>query len=91
MIKMIIRCRNPRMRHVSRPRSVGLDWLFERIKVKSNFQVKYVNTTQQVADLLTKGYEHWTQLTRLFGLMARRTYSSPTLVLACLEEKCRKH
>ena len=54
-------------------------WLCERVTVNSNVQVKYVNTTQQVADVLTKGsfsQKHGTQLTRLFGLLTHQTHSS---------------
>ena len=41
VIKMIIKGRSPRMRHVSRTHKVALDWLFDRInldrkKSKSN-------------------------------------------------------
>ena len=33
VIKMIIKCRRPTMRHVSRTHRVALDWLFDRINV----------------------------------------------------------
>ena len=33
VIKMIIKCRSPTMRHVSRTHRVALDWLFDRINL----------------------------------------------------------
>ena len=55
VIKMCIKCRSPNMRHVGRTHRVDLDWLFERIHKDPAISIKYVNTKQQLADLLTKG------------------------------------
>ena len=44
VIKMIIKGRNPTMRHVSRTHRVALDWLFERINVDPKIQIKYIDT-----------------------------------------------
>ena len=55
VIKMIIKGRSPTMRHVSRTHRVGLDWLFDRINLDSKIQVKYIDTKNQLADILTKG------------------------------------
>ena len=43
------------MRHVSRSHRVALDWLFDRINLDTNIQVKYFDTKSQLADMLTKG------------------------------------
>ena len=55
VIKMIIRGRSPTMRHVSRTHRVALDWLFDRINLDSKIQIKYIDTKNQLADILTKG------------------------------------
>ena len=55
VIKMIIKGRSPKMRDVSRTHRVALDWLFDRINLDSKIQVKYINTKNQLADILTKG------------------------------------
>ena len=55
VIKMIIKGRSPTMRHVSRTHRVALDWLFDRINLDSKIQVKYIDTKNQLADILTKG------------------------------------
>ena len=55
VIKMIIKGRSPTMRHVSRTHRVALDWLFDRINLDSKVQIKYIDTKNQLADILTKG------------------------------------
>ena len=55
VIKMCAKCRSPNMRHVGRTHRVDLDWLFERIQKDPAISIKYVNTKQQLADILTKG------------------------------------
>ena len=55
VIKMIIKGRIPTMRHVSRTHRVALDWLFDRINLDPQIQIKYIDTTNQLADILTKG------------------------------------
>ena len=55
VIKMIIKGRNPTMRHVSRTHRVALDWLFDRINLDPKIQIKYSDTKNQLADILTKG------------------------------------
>ena len=55
VIKMTIKGRSPTLRHVSRTHSVPLDWLFDRIKLDPKIQIKYVDTKNQPADILTKG------------------------------------
>ena len=55
VIKMIIKGRSPTMRHVSRTHRVAFDWLFDRINLDSKIQIKYIDTKNQLADILTKG------------------------------------
>ena len=54
VIKLIILGRSPTMRHVSRTHRVALDWLFDRINLDSKIQIKYIDTKNQLADILTK-------------------------------------
>ena len=58
VIKMIMKGRSPTMRHVSRTHRVALDWLFDRINLDSKIQIKYIDTQNQLADILTKGEFH---------------------------------
>ena len=44
VIKMIMKGRSPTTRHVSRTHRVALDWLFDRINLESQIQIKYVDT-----------------------------------------------
>ena len=55
VIKMIIKGKSPTMRHVSRTHRVAFDWLFDRINLDPNIQIKYIDTKNQLADMLTKG------------------------------------
>ena len=55
VIKMIIKGRSPTMRHVSRIHRVALDGLFDRVNLDPKIQIKYVDTNNQLADMLTKG------------------------------------
>ena len=71
VIKMIIKGRSPRMRHVSRTHRVALDWLFNRINLDSKIQIKYIDTKNQLADILTKGNftrDEWNHLLSLFKI-----------------------
>ena len=54
VIKMIIKGRSPTMRYVSRTHRVALDWLFDRINLDPKIQIKYIDTKNQLADILTK-------------------------------------
>ena len=54
VIKMIMIGRSPTMRHVSRTHRVALDWLFDRINLDPKIQIKYIDTKNQHADILTK-------------------------------------
>ena len=59
------------MRHVSRTHRVALDWLFDRINLDSKIQTKYIDTKNQLADILTKGSftrDEWNHLLNLFNI-----------------------
>ena len=58
VIKMIIKDRSPTIRHVSRTHRVALDLLFDRINLDPNVQIMYVESQNQLADILTKGQFH---------------------------------
>ena len=87
VIKVIIKGRSPTMRHVSRTHRVALGWLFDRINLDPKIQIKYIDTKNQLADMLTKGNftrDEWNHLLCLFNIfhfsstvcsegMARRT------------------
>ena len=71
VIKMIIKGRSPIMRHVSRTHRVALDWLFDRINLHPKIQIKYIDTKNQLADILTKGNltrDEWNHLLCLFNI-----------------------
>ena len=71
VIKMIIKGRSPTMRHVSRTHRVALDWLFDRINLDPKIQIKYVDTKNQLVDILTKGNftrDEWNNLLCLFNI-----------------------
>ena len=50
VIKMIIKGRS-----LTRTHRVALDWLFDRINLDPKIQIKYIDTKNQLADILTKG------------------------------------
>ena len=71
VIKMIIKGRSPTMRHVSRTQRVALDWLFDRINLDPKIQIKYIDTKNQLADILIKGNytrDEWNHLLCLFNI-----------------------
>ena len=71
VIKMIKKGRSPTMRHVSRTHRVALDWLFDRINVDPKIQIKYIDTKNQLADILTKvnfTRDEWNHLLCLFNI-----------------------
>ena len=78
MIKMIMKGRSSTMRHVSRTYRVALDWLFDRINLDPKIQIKYIDTKNQLADMLTKGNfkrDEWNPLLCLFNII----HFSPTV------------
>ena len=71
VIKMIINGRSPTMRHVSRSHRVALDWLFDRINLDTKIQIKFIDTQNKLADMLTKGNftrDEWNHLLCLFNI-----------------------
>ena len=66
------------MRHVSRTHRVALDWSFDRINLDPKIQIKYIDTKNQLADILTKGNyftrDEWNHLLCLFNISH---FSSP--------------
>ena len=71
VIKMIMKGRSPTMGHVSRIHRVALDWLFDRINLDPKIQIKYIDTKNQLADILTKGNftrDEWNHLLTLFNI-----------------------
>ena len=70
VIKMTEKGRSPTMRHVSRTHRVALDWLFDRINLDTKIQIKYTDTKNQLACVLTKGNftrDAWKHLLCLFN------------------------
>ena len=71
VIKMIIKGRSPTMRHVSRTHRVALDRLFDRINLDSKIQIKYIDTKNELADILANGNftrDEWNHLLCLFNI-----------------------
>ena len=71
VIKMTIKGRSHTMRHVSRTHRVALDWLFDRINLDTKIQIKYIDTKNQLADILTNGNftrDKWNHLLYLFNI-----------------------
>ena len=78
VIKMTVKGRSPTMRHVSRTHRVALDWLFDRITLERKIRIKYVDTKNQLADMLTKESftrDEWNHLLRLFNMMSFPMFS----------------
>ena len=89
VIKMIINDRSPIMRHVSRTHRVALDWLFDRINLDSKIQIKYIDTKNQLADILTKGNftrDEWNHLLTLFNI----SHFSSTACLAAMAKRAKQ-
>ena len=78
VIKMIMKWRSLTMRHVSRTHRVAHDLFFDRIKVEPKIQIKYVNTKNEFADLLTKDSftrDEWNHLLCMFTNVNFSMYS----------------
>ena len=59
------------MRHVSRLHRVALDWLFDRVNLKPEIHIKYVDTKNHLADIQTKANftrDEWDHLLCLFNI-----------------------
>ena len=89
VIKMIIKGRSPTMRHVSRTHRVALDWLFDRINLDTKIQVTYIDTKNQLADILTKGNftrDEWNHLLTLFNI----SHFSSTACIAAMAKRAQQ-
>ena len=76
VIKMIIKGRSPTMRHVSRTHRVAL---FDRINLDRKIQIGYVESNNQLADIVAKGSftrDEWNHLLHLFNIMNNTTFTS---------------
>ena len=59
------------MRHVSRNHRVSLDWLFDRTNFDPKIQIMYIDTKNQLADILTTGIftrDEWNNLLHLVNI-----------------------
>ena len=62
---------NDAMRHVSRTHRVAINWLFDRLNLDPKIQIKYIDTKNQLADILTKGNftrDEWNHMLCLFNI-----------------------
>ena len=89
VIKMIIKGRSPALRHVSRTHRVALDWLFDRVNLDPKIQIKYIDTKNQLAEILTKGNftrDEWNHLLCLFNI----SHFSSTVCFAVMAKRSRQ-
>ena len=59
------------MRRVSGTHRVALDWLFDRINLDPEIQIRYVESKNQLAEILRKNSftrDEWNHLLRLFNI-----------------------
>ena len=70
VIKMIIKGRSPTMGHVSRTHRVAFAWLFDGINLDPKIQIKYIDTKNQLADILREIFtrDEWNHLLCLFNI-----------------------
>ena len=90
VIKMIIKGRSRAMRHVSRTNRVALDWLFDRINLVPKIQLTYIDTKNQLADILTKGNftrDEWNHLLCWFNI----SHFSSTVCSEVMSKKRKKN
>ena len=73
------------MRHVSRTHRVALVWLFDRINLEPKIQIKYIDTKNQLADILQKEIPH-VMNGIIFCVCSTSAISVPSIVL----KRCRK-
>ena len=89
VIKMIKKGRSPTMKHVSRTDRVALDWLFDRINLDPKIQIKYIDTKNQLADILTKGNftrDEWNHLLTLYNI----SHFSSTACIAAMAKRAQQ-
>ena len=69
--KMMMKGRSPTMRHVSGPHRVAQNWLFDRMNLDCDVQIRYIDSKHQLAEILTKGNstrDEWDNLLHLFNV-----------------------
>ena len=74
------------MTHVSRTHRVALDWLYDRINLDPKTQIKYIDTKNQLADILTEGnftHDEWNHLLNLLNI----SHFSSTAWTAAMEKR----
>ena len=89
LIKMIMKGMSPTMRDVSRTHRVALDWLFDRINLDPKIQIRYIDTKNQLADILTKGNltrDEWNHLLTLFNI----SHFSSTSCIAAMAKRAQQ-
>ena len=92
VIMIIIKGRSPKMRHVPRTHRVALDWLFEWINLDPKIQTRFVDTKDQLADILTKGSftrDEWNNLLHLFKISHFSSAENFSLV-SCFEKMAKR-
>ena len=90
VIKMFSKGRSPTMRHVSRTHRVALDWFFDRIKLDPKILIKYIDTKNQLADILTKRNftrDEWNHLLNLFDI----SHFSPSVCFTVMATRSQKY
>ena len=78
VIKMVIKGKSPTMEHASRTHRVAFDWLFDRTNLDGKIQIKYVESKNPLADILTKcslTRDEWRDLLHLLHIMNDTTFS----------------
>ena len=78
------------MRHVSRTHKVALDWFFDRINLDPQIHIKYVDTKNQLADILTKSNfarDGWNHLLRLLNISNFSSINCPQRMLKRTQEE----
>ena len=76
------------MRHVSRTHKVAFEW-FDRINLGSKIQIKYIDTKNKLADILTKTNctrDEWNHLLSLFNT----SHFSSTACLAAMAKRAQQ-
>ena len=77
------------MEHVSGTHRVALDWLLERINLDPKIQIRYIDTKNQLADILTKGNftrDEWNHLLCLFNI----SHFSSTACIAAMAKRAQQ-
>ena len=77
------------MTHVYGHHRVALDWLFDRINLDPKIQIKYIDTKNQLADILTKGSftrDEWNHMLTLFNI----SHFSSTACIAAMAKRAQQ-